>query len=330
VTYLYISMHLLAAVLFLKSKPLEAMFGFFAIISSIFIFICQPVTYDINSYIAAVDNVSGFEPIFAEIIELISLFQPVSSKVVQIIQWGLVFMTPIILLYFKRRYLLLLGIVLSSVAFMLAFGNVLRQGFASFFLILSLLFLLRKQFAFSLICVVLAQGFHSSSFYFAVFNYSLYIAHMRGLFPRQLVLSFFYIFSFSLGLALISNYLINQSIYAGYIGTDMSGGERTGLLAKSLILLVIFVVSENILKFRSISSEIDYLRKLRAFFLFLPIALALIGSYEEIGSRILYYFFWVELILLLLLAERGFNKTIAFVLVSYAFAFNVWNNLGGL
>jgi hypothetical protein len=132
------------------------------------------------------------------------------------------------------------------------------------------------------------------------------------------------------GLALISYYLINQSIYAGYIGIDMSEGERTGLLAKSLILLVIFVVSENILKFRSISSEIDYLRKLRAFFLFFPVALALIGSYEEIGSRILYYYFWVELILLLLLAERGFNKTIAFVLVSYAFAFNVWNNLGGL
>ena len=120
--------------------------------------------------------------------------------------------------------------------------------------------------------------------------------------------------------------------FGRYLGMDLATGnpDRVNHQFKILILFLFWLSTEFLLKFRSIDHQLDFIRYLRQFFIMFVVCLGFFSIFNEIGNRILYLYYVVEMGMLCFLIDRKMYNLTVFILLSYAFAFNVWTILGGI
>ena len=99
---------------------------------------------------------------------------------------------------------------------------------------------------------------------------------------------------------------------------------------KILILFLFWLSTEFLLRSRSIDFQLDFIRYLRQFFIIFVVGLSFFPLFNEVGNRILYLYYVMEMGMLCFLIDRKLFKITVFILLSYTFAFNVWTILGGI
>ncbi len=335
--YLYIIQQISSVLVLLRFRSLYALLSivFFAII-----FIFKNDTYDLVSYTAIfASNASGYdkEPLFASFVRGINAFVADPRGALYVYQVLLLVLVSSIIIFFKNDRLLILSVLLSSVAVMLAVNNNLRQGTASILILVALLLYLKGYKKTSILLGLSATGFHLSTPFFlaTIVGLGKIFKSMHPVYfsRKRLLMIRFYIVGFFLAILAGSLFtlILDYSRYFNYSGVIMTqGNERTPLALKVWLVFFALVVSEFILKLRSIDHDVDLLRFLRFSILSLVGVLSFSPNFDEIGSRILYFYFVLEMGLLALLISRRLYTTAFVIILSYAFATNVWNILGGL
>lgn len=329
--YLFILQHMLSAVLLKTSSQVRICYAVFVLAGTAIILALQPIANDILSYVNYADKPQSFEPIFGKVIEYLFLITGEKRAAVVGYQFFLALIVVLFASIFRANFLLSVAISVSSVAFMLAINNVLRQGTSSVFLLLGCLALLRRSYVSAGVAFGVACGFHISAVAFAGLCIATFWFAKLFAVGRNMSLVFLIIFIGSLGISFFATLVIDGSIYGNYLGRSLVGPERTGLLQKSMLLGVVWLGSEIMLKIRAISFKVAFFRALRALFILFPISLAIVGGFEEIGSRVLYFYYWCELaVVLSLLETKRFKYTVTYIIIGNGFALNVWNILGGI
>jgi hypothetical protein len=331
----YILQHLLF-VLLLNNKTKKLLF-YIVITTCLFIYLLKPDTFDIISYTEAMNYPFIFEVGYAFLSYWVHHFiqdPRVSLYIVQIIL-ALLFIS----LYKKTGTGLIgIAIIVSSVAFSLGVNNDIRQAYASIFLIYSLLLFFEKKHIYSIILVFLAMTFHKSSilFYiFSIYGYLNYILYLRVKinnrsisFSIYLLSSFFIIF---LGIFFLW-FLLNNGFYKGYKEMNMTvDSGRTLLSIKVFSISVVFLMSELFTKINYKNlNYLNFFRVLRISFLILLFYLSFRQGFNELGSRVMYFYYIIEMMLLLYLFKYNQKKAVVSILFFYGFALNVLNIIGGV
>lgn len=326
--YLYVIQHLAAILLLSRATASRVFFGCLSILVFIYIQITKLDTYDILSYTGAVSYAHVFEPGYAVIIQTLSIFIADPREVITYYQFFLGAAIIYLAAFFKENTLIILGIILGSVMTFLAINNNLRQGTSSIFLLYSIIIISREKYLLSFVLIIAAQLFHSSAILFAAVIVFFYII-ARLFFLR--IPMFFRFFVALLIVAFMALFIYLAPQFTGYENyLDKSFPGRTSLLVKSILLILIFLASEALMRYKSISFEIDFVRVLRAAFVLFAFVLSFLGGFEEIGARILYFYYAVELLLMLQLVSVSRYQPVVIIFVGYGFAFNVYKILGGL
>ena len=142
-----------------------------------------------------------------------------------------------------------------------------------------------------------------------------------------------YIFSIFLGLffAVLLYAFTDILFYSSYREMNLTiDNERTSLETKALALFLLSFTSEMFMRFQKIDYEIDFIRFLRLFFLFFIFFISFYENFDEIGARISYFYYIIELGLLCYLLNKKLYYPSCAIILFYSMAFNVWNILGGL
>ena len=335
--YLYIIQQISSVLVLLRFRSLYAILSI-SLFTIIFIF--KNDTYDLFSYTAIfASNASGYdkEPLFASFVRGINAFVADPRGALYVYQVLLLALVSSIIIFFRNNRLLILAVILSSVAVMLAVNNNLRQGTAGILILVALLSYLNGYKKTSILLCLSATGFHLSAPFFLAVVAGLGIAFksVRGVYfsRKRVVMTRFYIigFVFAMLAGFFLIFIVDYIRYSHYVGVVLThGNERTPLALKVWFVFFALVVSEFILKFRSIDHDIDLFRFFRFSILSLVSVLSFSPNFDEIGGRILYFYFVLEMGLLALLISRRLYTTAFVIILSYAFATNVWNILGGL
>jgi len=336
---LHIFYHLLAPLLLTRLKYFYLVISMLAVTV---IYILKKDIYDIIAYTQAISNPFVFEPGYATLSFAINFVINDSHLSVMLIQIILVILFFSLTLQierrqnFQNRFFYLLFIV-SSVVFTLGVNNILRQAYASVFLLWSFYFLNKKKYLLSFLIATIALLFHKSSILFFLFiceSYFLMIIYYRGLknkyfsFGVLIVLQIFLILCGVIALYI----LVHSGFYSEYANNDMgvANGSRILLSFKVLLLSLVFFISEYFIgNYHRVNNYFEKIRFLRLSFLILLFFLAFDQNLNELGSRVMFFYFAVELIFLIKAWELNYRKSVLIILLSYGFALNALNVLGG-
>ncbi len=340
----YIIQNLFSVLIILRLKK------FYGLISLIFffvIFILKPDTFDIHTYTVIVNQTQNYEIFFAKIIDLISFFVEDDRKVITVYQIIFLCLASSILFFFREdNYkILILAIIFSSVAVMLGVHNNLRQGTASILILLGIFAYINRYKKTSVILTLSSLGFHDSSILFILmiifssyFFSNLYKKlNIKGnircillIYALPIFVSFFTsVFTYFL-VHYVDHLTIGKTSYINYLRSFNYGEFRTPLTTKALLILILVFTSEIFMKLKSINYNIDLFRYLRIFILMFCLFVSFFENFSEIGNRILYIYYIIDIGLLCLLASNKYYNTVTIILIGYAFAFNVWNIVGGV
>lgn len=328
---LYIVQHLLSVLLINKNtRHIYALIGLaiFLTIAAI-----KEDTYDLISYAQAIDadSYDYFELMFVGLIDGLKNFTEIPSQILILIQASLSAMVMLTAVFFRRKFLMCVLIAALSVFLLMASNNALRQGFSTAFLIYAMVFMLRKQHILSLACVVVAFYFHKSAIIFASTFYFIAIIdrifdHLRLVNTRPWIVLFMGVL-----LALGFSFLLSYTSYNHYYQMDFSSeSDRFVLYLKIIPIALLMVLVDYALLHKAAGYELRYFKTLRLFVVSLLVGLSVVGSFDEIGSRILFFYFGVEFLYMMYLVNVNRYLPVVIILLSYTFAFNVWNVLGGL
>ena len=222
---------------------------------------------------------------------------------------------------------------------MLAVNNNLRQGTASLIILLSIISYIEGNKKLSIILLISSIGFHYSSIYFLLItiSFGLVFKFESSLSYRYRDIKFNMIFIYILSaiIALSFSFFILEftkfTYFSSYESMNLSNNNhKTKLTEKALIITILSIIVELFLKFRKINYKIDLFRFFKICFIFIILAISFFDAFDEIGSRILFFYFIIELGLLIYLVNFKFYNTTVLILLSYMFAFNVINILGGI
>ena len=332
---IYIFQHFLSLLLISKFNKIYAYLSLFLFF---IIFIFKTDTFDLISYerLFRFNQYQHYEYFFVKIIDFIRIITSDSRIVITLYQLFMIGVASSIIFYFRKQKLLTLAIIFSSVMFMLAINNNLRQGTSSIITLLGIISIFEGNKKLGFLLLMSSIGFHGSTVYFL-----LIISFLGLIFPLAYSIyyrdknSMIFLYSICFSIAIISAYLIQyftiMTKFYVYEGMNLTiDTHRTGLLLKSILILLSSLVVEMFLKFKKINFKIDLLRFLKLFFVLVVLSLSFDIAFDEIGSRILYYYFMFELGLLIYLINLNLYKTAVLILLSYMFAFNVINILGGI
>ncbi|ABX31654.1 hypothetical protein Pmob_0931 [Petrotoga mobilis SJ95] len=335
--------HLISILIYYNKK-----YKFFFIVSSIMVFMIiyflKPDTYDIPSYVAAVDY-PYFEPLFSFLIILLRSFFN-NRNVILVIQFLIGILTYLsIRLYIKSsknkvNKCISLIFAFFSTAFTLGVNNGLRQYMASLIVFIAIWFFLNNKIIYSLIIFAFAPFIHlsSSMFYFLVI-FIIYFAKKRYFFKEKHPLSLLgfslninlvrlLFLSISIVLIILLPIIISYTYYATYLNFNITEG-RIDFTIKYLPILLIFLLSEYY--FGKIKKE-DYifsqLRIVRAFFIIFMFMFIFFNTWNEMASRILSFYFTLEMFILSLSYVKGYRRGALIINLSYAFAINAINVIG--
>lgn len=345
---LYVFQHLFSPLLLVRQ--LSFWYLLLSILVVVFIHFVKPDTYDIASYTQAMDYPFSFEIGYA----LLSFF---SKLVLQDNRVALYLVQVILTLLFlslsfqvenkyqKMNNLVTYSVIItSSVAFYLGVNNAIRQGFSSILLMWCFYFFSKKKLLRSFLFLLLAQGFHNSSILFYSFFIIVYTCsilrqdsiHVFNLFKLRIHKTF----STDFIKIILIPFILILSIFTLYylifqIGFFMSYGDmiltidRTPAYLKILPIIAIFAITEFYLGKYKHTSKADFfniLRLLRWSLVLLMLFLLHNRGFDELISRILYFFMCIDCTILVhAWNTKKHRKVVVFTLLSYAFATNVWN-----
>jgi len=333
--FLYSLQHI--AFLLIHDKRYKHFFIFFSLIVFILIYILKPDTYDIPRYVAAV-NFPYYEPLFSLLIIILRPFLS-NRNVILVIQFLIGVLTFFVInIYtkdYKNRVDKRVSYILAffSVAFTLGVNNALRQYMASLIVFISIWFFLNNKFILSLLIFCFAPMIHlsSSMFYFLIivillFSKRAYFARRKLTLSFSLINSLF--FFISLILIILLPVIVSYTPYASYLDRNIVEG-RVDFTLKYLPILLSFVISEYF--FGKIKKE-DYifsqLRIIRTFFIVFMFFFIFFNSLNELASRVLSFYFTLEMIVLSLAYVKGYKTGAIIINLSYAFAINAINVIG--
>jgi len=333
--FLYSLQHI--AFLLIHDKRYKHFFIFFSLIVFILIYILKPDTYDIPRYVAAV-NFPYYEPLFSLLIIILRPFLS-NRNVILVIQFLIGVLTFFVInIYtkdYKNRVDKRVSYILAffSVAFTLGVNNALRQYMASLIVFISIWFFLNNKFILSLLIFCFAPMIHlsSSMFYFLIivillFSKRAYFARRKLTLSFSLINSLF--FFISLILIILLPVIVSYTPYASYLDRNIVEG-RVDFTLKYLPILLSFVISEYF--FGKIKKE-DYifsqLRIIRTFFIVFMFFFIFFNSLNELASRVLGFYFTLEMIVLSLSYVKGYKTGAIIINLSYAFAINAINVIG--
>ncbi len=322
---LYLTQHLISFLIL--DKRFRLLYVVIATLSSILIFWKLNPGYDILAYTETVGYPEIYEPIFSYILKFISFYIEEPSNVILITQLLLGCFFIVTIFFFKRNKLLLLCVITSSVFFFLSIANNLRQGFATLFMIYGILLLFRKRYFIACVVFFLSPFLHYSSFFFIGILLSLGFL-LRKLYHKRTLGTIYFITSI---MALVSFILFKSLLplmqYADYYGRILTlNNERTVLWLKLIPVGGIYIFLEvYFFRFKKINWKVDFVRLNRTFLIIFLTLLALSPTFDEIGSRILFFYFGIELLFQLKLIEINKFQPVFLITLAYTFAFNVWN-----
>lgn len=335
---IYIFQNFLSVLLLLKFNKTYTIISL-ALFFVIFLF--KVNTFDLIAYERLIEfnDYHNYEFFFVKILNLLSLTTSDSKMIIKTYQLFMVGIALSITFFFRNQKLLILAIILSSVAFMLAVNNNLRQGTASLIILLSIISYIEGNKKLSIILLISSIGFHYSSIYFLLItiSFGLVFKFESSLSYRYRDIKFNMIFIYILSaiIALSFSFFILEftkfTYFSSYESMNLSNNNhRTKLTEKALIITILSIIVELFLKFRKINYKIDLFRFFKICFIFIILAISFFDAFDEIGSRILFFYFIIELGLLIYLVNFKFYNTTVLILLSYMFAFNVINILGGI
>ncbi|WP_338355664.1 EpsG family protein [uncultured Marinobacter sp.] len=313
----------------------RAIFVFLSLSIFTYIYIVKPDAYDIFVYVDSVSYPFIFEPVFGFLLWSLSLVFEENRVVIFFVQAILALLFVFLCLKVnKNNFWMALALVLFSVSFTLSVNNILRQGFSSVLLILFVFSLIERKGWLATFLFFLAAGFHLSSIAFGAVSLVIFLSYIffrgrRALF-RPVSPGFVLVLILIIAGASFSflGILLNLGFYSVYDGMVFSQ-NRVPLYLKVAPIFLIFAISEFFLVRKAVSERLELIRVLRAFFIIFTCFLALDWRFDEIGSRILFFYFYLELAFqLLCLNERRF-KPMLISSLGAAFALNAWNVLGG-
>lgn len=346
VKIIYILYHVLSP--FLKTN-LKYFYIIFSCISIIIIYLLKEDTYDIIAYTQAVNYPFIFEIGYAILSYTIHLFVQNERLTVLIIQ--LILSTLFFSLIFQIKnkkdflnFIIYILLIVSSLAFTLGVNNVLRQAFASIFIIWAFFLLHNKKYISSIFLVFLSVLFHKSSllFYLFILESSLIIEFF---FKKKIYIpskelkkylslgSIIFLQSFAIIIVLILLYLLLiHGFYSEYAKNTLGleNGTRKPLYIKVFFIIIVFLLSEYFLgNYKRINLFFEKIRFLRLSLLILLILLSFNINFNELGSRVMYYYYVVELLFMLKAWEYNYKWSTILVLFFYGFALNALHILGG-
>jgi hypothetical protein len=332
--WLYIIQQLMFVTILFRLKIIYSIFSLFITFG---IFIFKPDTYDLISYTKAVGSTDGLEPLFHYLISFFQVFTNDNRLVITFYQFFILSLSASIIFFFRNNKFLILVTIFSSVAVILATHNNLRQGTASLFMLIGIFFFLRGHKFISILSMILSCAVHISSIFFiSIFSiiYFLYYFFLsRSLKKKYKSMNLIYIFSIFLGLlfAVLLYVFTDMLFYSNYQEMNLTiDNERTPLEIKTLALFLLLFTSEAFMKFQKIDYEIDFIRFIRLVFLFFIFFISFYKDFDEVGSRISYFYYIIELGLLCYLLNKNLYYPSCVIILFYSMAFNVWNILGGL
>lgn len=332
--WLYIFQQLMFVTILFRLKIIYSIFSLFITFG---IFIFKPDTYDLISYTKAVGSTDGFEPLFHYLISFFRVFTNDNRLVITFYQFFILSLSASIIFFFRNNKFLILVTIFSSVAVILATHNNLRQGTASLFMLIGIFFFLRRHKFISILSMTLSCMVHLSSIFFILIFLIIYFLYYfflsRPLKKKYKSMNLIYIFSIFFGLffAVLLYVFTDMLFYSSYREMNLTiDNERTTLEIKALALFLLLFTSEAFMKFQKIDYEIDFIRFLRLVFLFFIFFISFYEDFDEVGSRISYFYYIIELGLLCYLLNKNLYYPSCVIILFYSMALNVWNILGGL
>lgn len=294
----------------------------------------KPDTFDILTYTNSTNYPWIFEPAFELLLQVAASIARDSREAILIVQLVLA----ISIVYCLRFCASVRGVgalsliySISSIYFVLAVNNNLRQGFAAVAMLLLATMLFRRHHIRALLFAALGAAFHSSSVFFAVFILGVYF------FQRALRnwLTFYAIFAcigFLLSLFLLAP-LAELFGYGGYLAKDSSSADhRTPLAYKVMAIGLYLIISEYWLEKISTmdGSYFSFLRATRVAIYIITATFLVDAGYDELGARLLFFYFAVEALLGVRLLNSGYRLVPAIFIAAYAVAPNAHNILVGV
>lgn len=331
----YILQHLFS--IFALDKRFKILYILFSLYVYIVIYLLKQDTFDLIIYKEYIGNPIKFETGYTWLSMNLNLLLEDSHLVLRAIQFILLFCFLYSIKFVKsekKDTLMMIVIILSSAAFILGVNNVIRQAFASLFIIWALLNIVNKQYILSFMLLILAILFHKSSillYVFLIYSYLVYEMIYKK-------------YNFSIGASLLVHILLSlvgllglyilfkNGFYTSYANMNMIGdGIRTLFSIKIVAISMVFLASEKFLyDYNRDSSLFEIFRFIRMFLLVFLILLSFNPGIDELGARIMYYYFMVEMFLMLYSWNNERKLSVVIILSSYLFAINAINILAGV
>ncbi|MEM5947469.1 EpsG family protein [Spirochaetia bacterium 38H-sp] len=330
------------------SKKYWRHFIIFSILIFVFIYIIKPDTADIPVYVQVVNNPHAFlEPAY-NLLASIAFFLTQNNRfAVFIIQVVLSLLFVSVLRYYKLssiEYIVGLIFIISGLAFSLGVNNGLRQAFSSVFILFSLLALICKKRFSMLLYAILSIFFHKSGFLFLFLTFSVALLIKRmyfgDIYRQKMTLSSSLLYSVMvlsgiIGVILMMLIIPKIPFLGGYFQKSYIGlGSRVAGYIKIIPIFFIFIVSEIFWgKYCKIITNFSFLRMIRGFYIVFLLALSafsyISGFFDEAIARILYFYYVIEMGLVLAAIEEKKLLGSVSISIGYAFAINAMNILGG-
>lgn len=215
-------------------------------------------------------------------------------------------------------------LVASSLFFLMASQNALRQGVSLSLLFLGLAFFLRKNRFLALIFCVLSYFVHRYVLLF--FGLSLFFIFISNNFIHKNI-KYNKILLCSAALlsgACLGVYTVLHGGVYGDVGIDW-GDFRTSPAIKFIAILFLFLVTNYLLNKKALNSMQQWLVDFRLFMLFVLMPLAFVG---EIFSRVAVFYFLIESVLMVTLflnKEVGNRLAGGVIVLAYGLAPNALN-----
>jgi len=349
--FIWILSHLIFVIYILKLGPyIRLLINSIAIVLLLYIYFTKPLTYDLIVYNETLESGAIYgQDVGFILLQYIVLHIPLENKV-NIISGilGILIIFAAILMSKQRNIvgnLQVIAVILGSIYFLLSTQNVLRQGYSSLFLIISIILLFKNKLA-SLLFFLISYSFHASAsiFYIStiftyfvesrIFNLKLYFMTMKFTkYFRNKELRFGYGLMFTILLLILvvvsffGYHFIKYTKYSHYLDFTLIEGRL--LPAQKIIFIAIsFIFTEILLrkssKYSKQSEVFAQLRLLRLNLFVLLLVLLPYSGLAEAWSRILFFYFCVEAFLLITLKLQNIYDRLffTFTITSYSVYLN--------
>jgi len=310
--------------IFLFDRRFRFLFAFVLLLLFLILLVIKKDGYDIVIYTTNARSMWA-EPIFNFLLSFFANVFDSNRYAVFLIQLFFVLLFAILV---RRVGLSVLFFMVGPmlVFFNLSLHNALRQGIASIFILLSIIELLDRKKVLCLIYVTFAILFHYSSIIFSLIIIFLYILNkvVYSSIVKYLIIIIFFSVSFIFLLYFLS-YIPYYNYYFDYVITL----NRTSYIFKIMPVLCSYflIITYFNLKNFIFNHHFRFCNLLRGSLIIILLLLTSKPSFSEMGSRILFFYFSVELLFILFLIKSNHYRIVYFLILSYMFYINAINIL---